>query len=310
MILYNKNPKYDIIKYLKKEKKMETIKKIFADLYKFNENIFGLEYLIIFASITMALFVFLKLNSKVFDYLQKKNKETQEITELEIQKLKNKQKLITLFILIVFALIFTKNFSILMSVLSIMSIMILMSAKEQVSNIIVGIVIKMPFFNTSLKEGETIHVLDLNKHPFKILKVKIFKTFLLDLNTEEVISIQNTDLISNAVFHNPVTVFDVIQFEYILDSGSFFNNEEKVGEYIKKITAEETIDYNELKKMIGYVKHQYEYFPSIKNNFKIHYEFIDSKQVRVTVKMKRFGYNYKNYNKEYVEIYKKLVEKE
>lgn len=285
---------------------MELIEKISSEIALLQSNLFNPLYLLAFFIIISLMYGALKINSKVFEYLQKRQIEDKDFTKLEIKKLENKKTLITFTIIFIALFLLIKNFSVLTSILSIMSFMIMMSAKDQVSNFIIGLSIKIPFLNTSIKEGQIIRLKNVGKNSLKILKVKIFKTLLLDLNTEEIISIQNIDLITNIVFHSPVREFDIISYEYIIDISSFPLNEDPLKKYLAQVTMEE-LGHSDLKKIAGYIKHEYEYFPSIKNNLKIKYEFIDSKQIRVEVKMKRFFYEYKNYNEEYMKIYQKLV---
>lgn len=296
---------------------MELIEKISSEITQLQNNLFNPLYLLAFFVIITLMYGALKINTKVFEYLQNRQMEDRDYTKLEIKKLENKRILIMLTIVFVALFLLIKNFSVLTSILSIMSFMIMMSAKDQVSNIIIGISIKLPFLNTTIQEGQIIKLKNIGKSPLKILKVKIFKTLLLDLNTEEIISIQNTDLISNIIYHSPVKEFDIVSYEYIIDAEMFPVNEKPLTVYLSQITAEELATakqtensnkiHYDLKKIVGYIKHEYEYYPSIKNNLKIKYEFIDSKQIRVEIKMKRFFYEYKNYNEEYMKIYQELI---
>lgn len=283
---------------------METIKKIINDLNIFNAELLDLSYLITFSILIGLTYLLIILNTKIFKKLQEKQTEEKALTKLEIKRLQTNQILIGIAIFIIFFIVLMKNFSIFMSILSIMSFMIIMSAKEQVSNIIVGLSMKIPFIKTTMNEGQIIRLKSINNDPFKILKIKLFKTLILDMNTEEIISIQNTDLISQNVYHNPVKEFDIINYEYIICSEQFPVNESKIKEYLMELSKNEVIEFSDLRKMVGYIKYEYEYFPSLKNNLNIKYTFLNSKEIKVEIETKRFNYNYQNYNKEYVLIYK------
>lgn len=281
---------------------MEFITKLIILITNLNLQLFNNIILILIVIVVFILS--LKINNKFFSYLQNKKKEDNELTTLEVKKIKSRQIIIVVFLILMFGAILVNNFNNFISLFSIFSFMIIIAMKEQVSNIIIGLLIKIPYINTAIKEKEIIIYNTIN---YKILKVKLFKTFLLNLKNEEILSLPNSELINNSVIHNPIKTFETIKFEYILPLKKWNKDniiiEEKIETIIMDIIKNDIKDFNTLKKNVGKIKYHYDFFPNIKENYSIEYVFLNKNEISIIVNIKRFNYNFKDYNCDFKKIY-------
>jgi len=276
---------------------MNKIEEFIKILQNINLDIFhNIFYIFILMFLTFFSF---KINNLIFDYLKKKKSDNNSLTSLELKKLKNKKIISIIFLLIIIGIITINDFNNFISLFTIFSFMLIIAMKEQVSNIILGLSMKFTSF-TAINENDYIKI---ENEDFKIVKIKLFKTYLLNLKEQTIKSIPNSKLISEDIEHNALKNYNNVKFVYIFDKKILEIDLIDVEKYLKMELKKDFINIEKLKKEVGEVKFKYGCFPAIKENYNIEYKFINNNDIELTISIKRFEYDLKNYNFEYKKIY-------
>lgn len=222
---------------------------LFENALIFIESL-NLEFLTI---ITLSLFFFLFLNS--INYNKHKNKELYE---------NNSKVIIGLYIIgLIIVFLGAKNAT---YIAAVGIILFLINSKEAIQNILAGFFIKSKI-NTAIKVGELVKT-DKSKTFKKVLKVNLFKTYLLDIKTKEIVSIQNKELNELETIHNIFSKMNIIEVSVFctankLEYLSFIESE------LNEIIKSDKIDFQYLKEIIKDTKRKYNYFTDYKPKYNI-----------------------------------------
>ena len=280
---------------------MDKLQGLLNSVSMFTQQALNFNHLILIIQIIIGTIAFIILINKYFDYLQKQKIEDREYTELIVKKLRIKRIALIVATLLVSAIILHNNFNNFLTMLSLFSIGIILATHGQIQNILVGILMKMELIGTAIKEG---HIIRIQGHAnnLKVLKIRIFKTYLLDLSSEEVISLQNTDLITKQTSHEPVKGLEAIEYILITKAENMEGLTKRIEGYFKEKIKKEELDFESLRDQIGVIKFKYNFFPKIKTRIRIKYHFIDKDNIEVKVLVKRVNYEYRKYNQEFEDL--------
>lgn len=293
---------------------------ILQDLFKNIEMLFlslhTLDYskLILFLGTFILIYLihFLFLNRKYKKQINKANVELKRIN-LEATLSTKKQNLFYFyfysFLFVSFLYLMKDNLAIILPILSAVTIIFILSLKEQLNNIFLGILYKSSI-TTTIYEGMLFYFKEHPNDICKIVKVNLFKSIYKNERTGRLHSIENKNLNNENLMHKVLDDLDYVEFSYIL------KYDDDIEKYISK-TKEKLDDYlsginfnlSNLKNNIFQIKMKYNSAPYLKPFYDINLSYKSKDEIIVVISLTTYNYNYDDYLEDFLKYRPKDITK-
>jgi len=211
-----------------------------------------------------------------------KNPDFQDAgTLMKFHKIRIRTGLITMFVTSIIFIYLIENIAFFLTTLSLVSAVLVLGIREQLGDILVGVLFHLKFTNgllkTSFNLGDRIEFYSVPKLKgiYTITSFNFFKTILFNESYNEFVSIRNTDLIKNEVRHMPLNKLHTFNLKYYLP---IFKNTEEINDLILehmelKLKDEKfKLNFGEIKEQIPSIKNNFGRIPRIRNNISFFYK--------------------------------------
>ena len=240
-------------------------------------------------------------------------------TLMKFHKIRIRTGLITIFITILISIYLIENISYFLTTLSLVSAVLVLGIREQLGDILVGLLFNLKFTNSILKisfnKGDKIEFSSVPKLKgiYTITSFNFFKTILFNESSNEFVSIRNTDLIKNEVRHLPLNKLHTFNLKYLVPM--FTNTIElntMIAEHIDSKLKDEKfkLNFSEIKEQIPSIRNNFGRIPKIRNNVKFFYKSRNEISLELSINFSLYSPEYKTdlYTMFYQEIHHILVQ--
>lgn len=236
-----------------------------------------INFLIFTTLFVLFYFLIKRSNINLFNN-EEKIEGIEESDKQEYTKVKFKRIVIAVYV--VFSIIFFifDNLAYLMTTLSIISILLALGIRDMLSDMLVGILLRFRMLSFAQNVIIKMELKDNIESSFKIKKIGLFKIILFQIDTSEIHSIKNTNLILKNFKIQPMDKLQNIDMCFKIP---FNENIEELEEQIKKEIMDEIKnnqkDYfkfnaKEFREAFPLVKSEYSFIPKIKPKVLFYYK--------------------------------------
>lgn len=199
------------------------------------------------------------------------------------------------------------NLNIILPVVTAVIVLFIISLKEQLNNIFLGILFKSSI-STTIHEGMYFYFKETPNEVCKIVKVNLFKTIYKNEKTGKLLSIENKQLNEMKLVHKVLKNLDYIQFNFIV------KNDYDLDRYIKKLKVKledyinsSNVEIKELKENIFILKEKYNSVPYLKPFYEIDIKYTSKEEISIFLNITIYNYNYDNYLEDFLYFRPKLI---
>lgn len=242
-----------------------------------------------------------------------------EVTLIRYHKIRLRTIMLSLYFGLLITLYLIGNVKFFLTTLSLVSAVFMLGVREQLGDMIVGILFNARATKNIMKGSfligdkiEFINNTDL-KGNYLILKFNLFKTVLYNESRNEFISIRNTDLIRNEVRHIPLNKLHMLNLKYTIPNTVEITELNKIiseglEEELKKDRY--NLSFTEIRAEIPEVKNIYGKIPKLKNNLRFFYKSKNEMSFILTISFTVYANDLKIdvYNHYYSYVHKILLE--
>lgn len=291
---------------------------LFKELFGNMENLLNVFLTFDYSKLLLS-FLFISVMYLIhFAFVTFKYKRILEKTFIEIKKINieatlvNKRKhwlrvYFIIFLFVSFLVISKDNLNLVLPLLSALAVISILSLKEQLNNIFLGILFKSTI-STTIYEGMMFYFRDKPNEVCKICKVNLFKTIYKNDRTGRLHSIENKFLNESNILHKVLRNLDYVEYKYIIKSD--YDIEKYIE--INKVLLEKYIlsineDYNkDLKENIFDLKFKFNSAPYLKPFYMINLEYKNKDEIQILIELTTYDYDYDNYLEDYLKYKPKI----
>lgn len=291
---------------------------LFKELFGNMENLLNVFLTFDYSKLLLS-FLFISVIYLIhFAFVTFKYKRILEKTFIEIKKINieatlvNKRKhwlrvYFIIFLFVSFLVISKDNLNLVLPLLSALAVISILSLKEQLNNIFLGVLFKSTI-STTIYEGMMFYFRDKPNEVCKICKVNLFKTIYKNDRTGRLHSIENKFLNESNILHKVLRSLDYVEYKYIIKSDYDIEkyieiNKMLLEKYILSINE----DYNkDLKENIFDLKFKFNSAPYLKPFYTINLEYKNKDEIQILIELTTYNYDYDNYLEDYLKYKPKI----